>query len=83
MANTYVITRQWGYGLGIRLTPAIVHAAKLHAHQMVRVSARAGQITISPAEASTLTLEQRLALFEPARHGGEIMASEAIRWEKL
>lgn len=83
MAKTLAITRQWDNSLGIKLTPAIVRAAKLHANQRVRVSAQAGHVKISPAEEPTPTLEQRLALFDPARHGGEVIASETIRWEKL
>jgi antitoxin MazE len=40
---------------------------------MVRVTVSDEGITITPVENQALTLEQRLALFDPARHGGEAM----------
>jgi antitoxin MazE len=82
MSKAYVKIMQWGDGLGLRLTPAVVRAANLRANQCVRVSARPGQITIRPDRESELTLEKCLALFDPARHGGEVMAFEAIGREK-
>ena len=81
MVKTLVITRQGANGLWIKLTPALVRVARLRANQRVHVLARPGEITISPTDAITPTLEQRLARFDPARHGGVVMAFEAIRWE--
>ena len=33
---------------------------------------------IRPVEDAELTLEQRLARFDPARHGGEVMQDQAV-----
>jgi antitoxin MazE len=67
--------KQWGNNLGVRLPAAIAREAHLHVHQRVRISVVEGLITIAPVQDMPLTLEQRLAAFDPARHGGEVMQS--------
>jgi antitoxin MazE len=68
----------------VRLPAAVARAAHLRVHQRVRVSVEGAQVVITPVADAPLTLEQRLALFDPARHGGEAMASDrrigAERW---
>jgi antitoxin MazE len=39
-------------------------------------------VVITPFDEATLSLEQRLAQFDPARHGGEAMAVEPLSAEK-
>jgi antitoxin MazE len=46
----------------------------LRADHGVRVSVEDGQVVIRPVADTTISLEQRLARFDPARHGGEVMA---------
>lgn len=82
MAEVYLDIKQWGNNLGVRLPAAVARAAHLRADQRVRVSVEDGQIVIRPADESALTLEQRLALFDPARHGGEVMATTPVGAEK-
>ena len=49
----------------------------------MRVCVEEGRLVITPVEDAPLTLEQRLALFDPAHHGGEVMATdEALGAEK-
>ena len=74
--------KQWGNNLGVRLPAAVARAAHLHANQRVRVVVEGGRVVIVPIEDSPLTLEQRLARFDPARHGGEVMATEPVGAEK-
>jgi antitoxin MazE len=75
MAEVFLDTKQWGNDLAVRLPAAVARAAHLRADQRVRVSVEDGLIVIRPADESSLTLEQRLAQFDPARHGGEAMVS--------
>ncbi len=75
MTETMLDIKQWGNNLGVRLPVAIARAAHLHVHQRVRLSVTDGLITITPISDEPLTLEQRLARYEPARHGGEAMGS--------
>jgi antitoxin MazE len=65
--------KQWGNNLGVRLPAAIARAAHLHVHQRVRLSVADGNIIITPVPDEPLTLEQRLADYDPVRHGGEVM----------
>ena len=41
----------------------------------MRLSVAEGLVIITPVLDEPLTLEQRLALYDPARHGGEVMTS--------
>ena len=84
MAEAVLDIKQWGNNLGVRLPAAIAREAHLHVDQRVRISVDAGQVVISPVTDVHLTLEQRLSLFDPVRHGGEAMttgkALGAERW---
>ncbi|MDO9168319.1 MAG: AbrB/MazE/SpoVT family DNA-binding domain-containing protein [Methylobacter sp.] len=75
MTEVVLDIKQWGNNLGVRLPAAIAREAHLHAHQRVRLSVVEGHIIITPVLDEPLTLEQRLANFDPARHGGEVMAT--------
>lgn len=74
--------KQWGNNLGVRLPAAVAREAHLRVDQRVRVSVEGRQVVITPVDDTPLTLEQRLALFDPARHGGEAMASQRIGAER-
>jgi antitoxin MazE len=74
--------KQWGNNLGVRLPSAVAKAAHLHADQRVRVAVEDGRVIITPEVPPALTLEQRLALFDPDRHGGETMAATPVGAEK-
>lgn len=65
--------KQWGNNLGVRLPAAIARESHLKAHQRVRICAVNGEIIIKPVVEPSLTLEQRVALFDPLVHGGEVM----------
>ncbi len=67
--------KQWGNNLGVRLPAVIVREAQVHVDQQVRLSVVDNQILITPILEEPLSLEQRLAHFDPARHGGEVMSS--------
>lgn len=74
--------KQWGNNLGVRLPMNIARTAHLHVDQMVRVIVEDdGRVVITPVDDTSLTLEQRLARFDPVRHGGEAMASEPLGQE--
>jgi antitoxin MazE len=66
------------------LPAAVAREARLHVDQRVRVSVEGDQVVITPIDDTRLTLEQRLAAYDPQRHGGEQMATTqalgAERW---
>lgn len=83
MAEAILDIKQWGNSLGVRLPAAIAREARLRVDQRVRISVEAGLVVITPMVDEPLTLAQRLALFDPVRHGGETMpTSEALGAER-
>lgn len=82
MTEAVLDIKRWGNSLGVRLPAAVAREAHLHADQRVRVSVEGEQVVITPLTAAPLTLEQRVARFDPERHGGEAMASKTIGAER-
>lgn len=74
--------KQWGNNLGVRLPQSIAKAAHLHVDQRVRIAVEEGRVIITPVEDDAQTLEQRLARFDSARHGGEAMVLEPVGAER-
>jgi antitoxin MazE len=82
MASAVLDIKQWGNNLGVRLPAAVAREAQLRVGQRVRVSVEQGVVLITPVAEAAPTLEQRLARFDPARHGGEAMVSQRIGAER-
>jgi antitoxin MazE len=82
MTEAVLDIKKWGNNLGVRLPAGVARAAHLRADQRVRVSVEAGQVVIRPVADTALSLEQRLARFDPARHGGEVMAGPPVGAER-
>ncbi len=82
MTEAVLDIKNWGNNLGVRLPAAVARAAHLRADQRVRVAVEQGRVIITPVEDAPVTLEQRLARYDPARHGGEAMASAALGAEQ-
>ena len=78
MTEAVLNIKRWGNNLGVRLPAAVARAAKLYVDQRVRISVEDSTIVIRPVEDAELSLDQRLARFDPARHGGEAMQSQAV-----
>ncbi len=75
MAEAVLDIKQWGNNLGVRLPAAVAREANLHVDQRVRISVEGDRVVITPIDGSQLTLEQRLASYDPTRHGGEQMST--------
>lgn len=71
MAEAVLDIKQWGNNLGVRLPATVVKEVHLHVGKQVCVSVNGTQVVITPIVGSQLSLEQRLAAFDPVRHGGE------------
>lgn len=84
MAEAVLDIKQWGNNLGVRLPAAVAREANLHVDQRVRICVEGDRVVITPVDGSQLTLEQRVAAYDPKRHGGERMATTqtlgAERW---
>jgi len=75
MAEAVLDIKQWGNNLGVRLPAAVAREAHLHVDQRVRVTVEGDQVIITPVDATKLSLEQRLAVYDANRHGGEQMTT--------
>lgn len=84
MTETVLDIKNWGNNLGVRLPAAIARAAQLRVDQRVRITVEDGRVIIAPVDEESLNLDQRLALYDPERHGGEAMSADerlgAERW---
>ena len=82
--STTLNIRHWGNSLGVRLPASIARAAGLSVDQQVEVAVEGDRIVLTPVRNRTLTLEERLARFDPDRHGGEAMSvSEPLGKERF
>ena len=82
MAEAILNIKKWGNNLGVRLPAAVARAAGLHVDQSVQITVEGSAIVIRPVNEEMNTLEQRLARFDPEKHGGEAMQSERVGAEK-
>ena len=70
--------QQWGNGLGVRITAPIAKAARFERGLPIKVEVVEGGVFLRAAGKPRLTLAQKLKAFDPALHGGEVMASGRI-----
>lgn len=84
MAKSATLTIQrWGNSLAVRIPAAVARSAHFEVDQEVEVAADEVGVTVRPVGPRRLTLEEKLALFDPARHGGEAMATGRIGAEVI
>ncbi len=82
MAEATLDIKRWGNNLGVRIPAAVAREAGLRENQTVRVSAENGRVIITPEVPATLSLDERLARFDPQLHGGEVMPSAPVGAER-
>lgn len=73
--------QEWGNGLAVRLTAPVARAAHLVRGMPVTVEVVEGGIFLRVAGKPKLSLAQKLKAFDPAKHGGEAMASGRVGTE--
>jgi len=73
MTDTILTIKRWGNGMGVRLPQAVAREAQLYVGQQVRMVVEAGRLIVQPLPARSMSLEERLRRFNPARHGGEVV----------
>ncbi|MEO8224569.1 MAG: AbrB/MazE/SpoVT family DNA-binding domain-containing protein [Gammaproteobacteria bacterium] len=79
MAKTATLTlQQWGNSLAVRIPAAVARSARFKVGQPVEVSAQDSNVLVKAIGEPRLTLSQKLAAFDPARHGGEVMATGRV-----
>ena len=82
MPEALLDIKPWGNNLGVRIPAAVAREAKLRANQRVKLTVEDGRVIITPQADKALTLADRLALFDPALHAGEVMAGAPVGVER-
>ena len=81
-AEAILYIKHWGNSLGLHLPPSVVREARLQADQRVRITVEHGNLVIRPVAEPMPSLAERLARFDPERHGGEVMPTEPLGTER-
>ena len=84
MAKRATLTVQrWGNSLAVRIPAAVARSARFVVGQPVELHVGEEGVLVKPAGRPKLTLAQKLAVFDPAQHGGELMATHHVGAEEL
>jgi len=75
--------QKWGNSLAVRIPAAIARSAHFNVGTLVELDAYNGNIVIKALGHRKLTLDEKLAAFDPEKHGGEIMSGKLIGLEKF
>lgn len=79
MAKAAKLTiQQWGNSLAVRIPAAVARSAHFSVGQPVEVLVENDGVMVKPVGEPKLSLAQKLALFDPAKHGGEAMATDRV-----
>ncbi|CAM3372732.1 MULTISPECIES: hypothetical protein [Cupriavidus] len=74
MSKSATLTIQkWGSALAVRIPTSAARAAHFTEGLAVEVAVADVGVTVKPVGHRSLTLAEKLALFDPAKHGGEAM----------
>ena len=72
------VIQEWGNGLGVRITAPVAKAARFSRGLPITVEVVDGGIFLRATGRPKLTLAQKLKAFDPAIHGGEVMATGRV-----
>lgn len=75
--------QRWGNSLAVRIPAVIARRAHFEQGTSIEITLQEGTVTFKPVGHKLLTLDERLKLFDIAKHGGEVMTSELIGQEKF
>jgi antitoxin MazE len=75
--------QKWGNSLAVRIPATIARSAHFHLGTTVELTLKEGGIIVRPTGEQKLTLEERLKIFDPQKHSGEVMASGRVGVEKF
>jgi antitoxin MazE len=79
MAKSAALTVQrWGNSLAVRIPAAVARSARFKVGQPVEVSAQESNVLVKAIGEPKLSLSEKLAAFDPAVHGGEVMATRPV-----
>jgi antitoxin MazE len=75
--------QQWGNSLAVRIPAAVARSARFVVGQPVDISVDDLGLVVKRAGQPKLSLTQKLALFDPVKHGAEVMVTTAVGTEAM
>lgn len=81
--NVNLTVQKWGNSLAVRIPAAIARSAHFQIGTPVNIVVQDHSVIVRTIGEPQLTLDERLELFDPDIHGGEMMASKPIGLEKF
>jgi len=82
LSTKNISVQKWGNSLAVRIPATFAHRAHIVFGSQLEMSVVDNYLTLTVINNQKLTLEQRLAQFDPEIHGGEVMPCENIGLEK-
>jgi antitoxin MazE len=71
----------WGNGLAVRITAPVAKAARFALGLPIKLEVVEGGVFLRAVGKPKLSLAQKLKAFDPAIHGGEVMAAGRVGTE--
>ncbi len=75
--------QRWGNSLAVRIPATVARSAHFSVGQPVEMSVLESAVIVKPVGTPKLTLSQKLALFDPVNHGGEVMSTDRVGVEVM
>lgn len=76
--RTEQTVQTWGNSLAVRLTAPVARAAHLTRGVPISVEVVEGGVFLRVTGKARLSLAQKLKVFDPAKHGGEVMTAGRV-----
>ncbi|MCK9513873.1 MAG: AbrB/MazE/SpoVT family DNA-binding domain-containing protein [Pigmentiphaga sp.] len=73
--------QMWGNSLALRIPKALAKRAQVELGTQVELIAQGDELVLRAIAPRALSLEEKLARFDPAVHGGESLAVEPVGQE--
>ncbi len=83
MTKAILTVQQWGNSLAVRIPASIAKSARFTVGQPVEVSLQDVGVVVKCVGTPRLSLAQKLEAFDPAKHGGEAMATGPVGVEVI
>ena len=81
--NATLTIQQWGNSLAVRIPASVARSVGFSKGQPAALSVKDSAVLVKKTGEPRLTLSRKLALFDPAQHGGEAMTTTRVGREAL
>ena len=75
--------QQWGNSLAVRIPAGVARSARFAVGMEVELVVQEVGVMVTPLSPRKLTLAEKLARFDAAKHGGEVMVTGRVGAEAV